>query len=120
MRAHRAFTLMELVRAQGLVWGLLCLALWVAPHVRCSRHHPAARLDAAGTQIASFKTALELYRADNGRLPTTAQGLHALAVLSTIPPAPRRWTGPYSPTVPRTRGITTSSTSLPVRMAHRC
>ena len=43
------------------------------------------------TQISSFKTSLQSYAQDNGRAPTTAQGLQALIEKPTQPPIPRRW-----------------------------
>jgi general secretion pathway protein G len=50
-----------------------------------------AKLTAARTDIQSISTALEIYRLDNGRYPTTAQGLEALLKRPTVAPLPRQW-----------------------------
>jgi general secretion pathway protein G len=39
--------------------------------------------------------ALDAYRLDTGRYPTTAQGLEALWRMPTIDPRPPSWKGPY-------------------------
>ncbi len=54
-----------------------------------------ARIKAAESQIQVFSTALEAYELDNGRYPTTEQGLEALVKKPTIPPIPKNWKGPY-------------------------
>ena len=43
----------------------------------------------------SAGAALDAYRLDNGRYPTTAQGLEALYTLPTAEPRPTNWRGPY-------------------------
>jgi general secretion pathway protein G len=47
---------------------------------------------AAQTQIASIAKALDLFRVDVGRYPTTEQGL---AALLTAPASEPKWRGPY-------------------------
>jgi general secretion pathway protein G len=54
-----------------------------------------AKIQAARTQIEMFGLALDAYRLDNDRYPTTEQGLAALRTEPTSDPAPRRWRGPY-------------------------
>ncbi len=54
-----------------------------------------SRTQAARTQIEQFGVALDLYRLDNGRYPTTEQGLAALRERPSMPPEPRAWKGPY-------------------------
>lgn len=54
-----------------------------------------SRSQTARTQIEQFGVALDLYRLDNGRYPTTDQGLQALRERPTTPPEPRAWKGPY-------------------------
>ncbi len=54
-----------------------------------------ARISAAQSQLGVFATALDAYELDNGRYPTTEQGLKALVKKPTTPPIPRRWKGPY-------------------------
>jgi general secretion pathway protein G len=39
--------------------------------------------------------ALDNYRLDNGRYPTTQQGLEALRTKPAAEPEPRNWRGPY-------------------------
>ena len=39
--------------------------------------------------------ALDAYRLDNSRYPTTVQGLEALNTEPSIEPRPRNWQGPY-------------------------
>lgn len=55
-----------------------------------------SRTQAARTQIEQFGVQLDLYRLDNGRYPTTEQGLAALRQRPTTPPEPRAWKGPYA------------------------
>ena len=55
-----------------------------------------ARRAAAKTDIeVNLSTALDLYELDNGRYPTTEQGLRALMEEPTTTPAPKNWNGPY-------------------------
>jgi general secretion pathway protein G len=55
-----------------------------------------SRTQAARTQIEQFGLQLDLYRLDNGRYPSTEQGLAALRQRPTRPPEPRAWKGPYA------------------------
>lgn len=54
-----------------------------------------ASINAAEAQLGIFDTALGAYELDNGRFPTTEQGLEALFEEPTTPPLPRDWRGPY-------------------------
>jgi general secretion pathway protein G len=56
---------------------------------------PRGQFATAQAQIAAFETALIVYRRENGRFPTTAQGLQALLIPPEIPPLPRILSGPY-------------------------
>ena len=58
-----------------------------------------ARAVAARQDIAALTQALKLYRLDNGRYPSTAQGLTALHQRPTQPPEPRNWR-PYMDRLP--------------------
>ena len=49
----------------------------------------------ARNQIDVFKLALDNYRLDNGRYPTTSQGLEALVKKPNMSPIPNNWSGPY-------------------------
>lgn len=46
------------------------------------------RQNAAKLQLASFKTAIQIYMNDNGAPPTQRQGLEALVAHPTTPPIP--------------------------------
>jgi general secretion pathway protein G len=50
-----------------------------------------ARVVAARQDLGALVQALKLYRLDNHRYPTTAQGLQALVVRPTIDPLPPAW-----------------------------
>ncbi len=50
-----------------------------------------ARAEKAGTDISAIKTALQLYRLDNGMYPSTEQGLSALVKESEIDPIPTNY-----------------------------
>lgn len=81
------FTLMELlvvILIIGLLTGI------VAP--RLLGQISKSEVTAARAQLAAFDKALQAYRIDMGRFPSSAQGL---AALIAAPPAERRWSGPY-------------------------
>ena len=50
-----------------------------------------ARVAAARQDIAQIMGALKLYRLDNGRYPTTEQGLRALIEKPAAEPLPNNW-----------------------------
>ena len=50
-----------------------------------------AKVTAARQDIATTMNALKLYRLDNGRYPTTEQGLQALVERPTLDPQPSNW-----------------------------
>lgn len=73
------------------------LAGYVAP--RYFSQVGKSEIKVAQAQIASFEKALAQYRLDNGRYPTTEEGLGALIARPSNAP---RWEGPYlSKTVPQ-------------------
>ena len=84
------FTLIEML---VVIVVLAVLATLVAPNV--FRHVGSARDATARSQIEMFGAALDAYRLDNGRYPTTEQGLAALWLEPTTEPRPRNWRGPY-------------------------
>lgn len=60
-----------------------------------------ARVAVAKTDMRTVAGALQLYRLDNGRYPSTSQGLAALAERPISPPVPRTWpSGGYLSDVP--------------------
>jgi len=81
------FTLIELLVVL-VILGLL--AAIAGPRV--VGYLGGAKGDAARIQLAAFEQALDLYRLDTGRYPTTEEGLGALV---TAPPGAARWNGPY-------------------------
>jgi general secretion pathway protein G len=84
---RRGFTLLELMVVMVII-GLL--AAYVAPRYFSQVGKSETKL--ARAQIDALEKALEQYRADTGRFPTTEQGLTALV---TRPGNEARWDGPY-------------------------
>lgn len=85
-RRRHGFSLIELLIAVSI---MLILAGVVAVNLL---HEPGkARQARAKSDLAAFKTALQLYLDDNGVLPTQRQGLQALVERPTTPPVPARW-----------------------------
>ncbi len=85
-RSARGFTLIEIM-VVVIILGVL--AALVVPRVMGRTDD--AKLAAAKADIASIMQALKLYRLDNGRYPTTDQGLQALLTRPTIEPMPSNW-----------------------------
>jgi general secretion pathway protein G len=83
----RGFTLLELLVVMVII-GLL--AGFVAP--RYFAQVGKSRVKAARAQIDALDKALEQYRLDVGRLPSTEEGLTALQV---APQGVTNWEGPY-------------------------
>ncbi|HXG52202.1 MAG TPA: type II secretion system major pseudopilin GspG [candidate division Zixibacteria bacterium] len=81
------FTLVELI-VVVIIIGLL--AGLVLPQF--IRQEEKAKLKAARAQIELLGTALDTFRLDVGRYPTTQEGLQALR---QKPPGVDRWDGPY-------------------------
>jgi general secretion pathway protein G len=67
------FTLIEIM-AVVLIIGLLTTLVGIAIIPQIDK----GRVTTARTQIKNLEAALETYRMDNARFPTTEQGLHAL------------------------------------------
>lgn len=81
------FTLIELLVVL-VILGLL--AGLVGPQVM--KYLSSANTDTARLQISDLSAALDLYRLEVGRYPTTEEGLQALV---EAPPDATRWNGPY-------------------------
>ena len=90
VRSRGGFTLIEIL---VVVTVLAVLAALVGPSV--FRHLGTAKDAAARSQMEMLGAALDAYRLDNGRYPTTAQGLESLRTAPTAEPLPRNWQGPY-------------------------
>lgn len=87
---ERGFTLIE-VLIVVVILGFL--AAQVGPELM-DRVGEASQTTAEN-QLDIFKTALNNYRLDNGRYPTTEQGLEALVEQPSEPPVSEEWSGPY-------------------------
>jgi general secretion pathway protein G len=86
-RAFTGFTLLELlvvILIIGLLTGI------VAP--RFMSQISRSEVTTARAQMDAFRKALDAFRIDNGRFPTTSEGLEALV---TAPAGATRWNGPY-------------------------
>ena len=85
--ARRAgFSLLEI-----LVVILIITILATVVGVNVAKEPGRARTAKASATIASLGTALQLYRMDNGQLPTMEQGLDALCTRPSRPPVPARY-----------------------------
>ena len=84
------FTLVEIL---VVIIVIAMLATLVAPSV--FQHVDEAKASTAKAQIEMLSAALDAYRLDNDRYPTTEQGLAALRQAPASSPVPRRWRGPY-------------------------
>jgi general secretion pathway protein G len=84
------FTLIEILVVIAVI---AMLAALVAPNV--FQHVGTAKDATARSQIELLGAALDAYRLDNGRYPSTDQGLDALQLQPTIQPLPTNWRGPY-------------------------
>lgn len=84
------FTLIEVM---VVVVVITLLAALVAPNI--FKNLGTAREGTARSQMEMLTAALDAYRLDNGRYPTSQQGLDALWAEPTVEPRPRAWNGPY-------------------------
>lgn len=92
--ASRGFTLIELMVVLVIIGVLAAL---IVPNVLDRADD--ARVTAAKTDVNNLMQALKLYRLDNQRYPTSAQGLQALVVKPTAGPIPGNWK-PYVDKLP--------------------
>ena len=88
---RRAFTLIELMLVVVII---SALAAMVVPRL-AGRSQEALRGVAEADIKGNISLALKLYEVDNGRYPSTEQGLQALITKPTSPPQPKSWKGPY-------------------------
>jgi general secretion pathway protein G len=85
-RRRRGFTLIEIM-AVVLIIGLLTTIVGAVVFSQVD----SARVTTARTQIKQIEAALDFYRLDNGRYPTSEQGLEALVQRPAIAPEPRNY-----------------------------
>ncbi len=83
---NKGFTLIELM---VVVVILGVLASLIVP--RLMGRTDDAKIVKAKVDISAIETGLKLYRLDNGRYPTTEQGLAALVQEPTTQPLPVKW-----------------------------
>lgn len=88
MQKRKGFTLIEVLLVVIII-GIL--AAIVVP--RLVGRSEEARISAANTQLAAFKSALSQFEMHCGRFPTTDEGLNALLTAPTDVSA--KWKGPY-------------------------
>lgn len=85
--AVRAFSLIELLLVLVI---LSVLAALIMP--RFTNRSEKARITATKSNISTLGTALNAFEIDNGRYPTTSEGL---AALMQTPASLTSWQGPY-------------------------
>ncbi len=87
VRSHRGFTLLELLVVMVII-GLL--AAYVGP--KYFSQIGKSEIKTTRAQLVGLEKALQQYRLDVGRFPSTEQGLQALVVK---PASVGKWDGPY-------------------------
>ena len=92
-RSRRGFTLVEMLLVLVI---LATLAAIVYPKVMGRSEQ--AKITAAATQIAAFKTALDSYEVDNGYFP---KGKNGMMDLVQPPRDAVSWHGPYLDNIPK-------------------
>ena len=85
-RRRRGFTLIEMM-AVVLIIGMLSVLFGTVVIGRID----AARVTTARAAMTKIESALEFYKLDNARYPTTDQGLDALVRAPTFDPLPRHY-----------------------------
>ena len=86
-KSLRGFTLLELLVVLGII---AMLAGIVGPQVM--KHMGESKTKAAKVQIEDLAAALDMYKLDLGKYPTSEEGLKALI---ESPEGANRWNGPY-------------------------
>ena len=86
-RGEAGFTLVEILVVITIIGLIMAL---VGPRVL--NYLAESKVKAARIQVESFASSLDLFYLDNGRYPTTSEGLVALA---QRPGSADAWNGPY-------------------------
>lgn len=90
-KSNQAFTLVEILLVVIIIG---VLAAMIIPNI-AGRGEDARKSAAKADIVANLSAALDLYEIDNGRYPSSEQGLNALVSEPTAAPIPNRWKGPY-------------------------
>jgi len=85
-RRRRGFTLIEIL----VVLAILSILAGIVT-INVVNRPAEAKIAAAKTQLRALKLAVNMYRSDNGMVPTMAQGLNALIVKPALPPLPSQY-----------------------------
>lgn len=85
-KSASGFTLIE-VMVVVVILGIL--AALIVPKIMSRPEQ--ARMVKVKQDLLAIQSALDLYKLDNGRYPTTDQGLQALVTKPTTTPMPRNW-----------------------------
>jgi general secretion pathway protein G len=85
-RKAAGFTLIE-VMVVVVILGIL--AALIVPKIMSRPEQ--ARIVKVKQDVLAIQSALDLYKLDNGKYPTTDQGLQALVTKPTAAPVPRNW-----------------------------
>jgi len=85
-RRRRAFTLIEMMAVIAIIGLLIAL---IGPSI--ANMLEGGRITTTKAQIQQIEAALTGYQMDNGRYPTTEQGLRALIEKPTSAPEPYSW-----------------------------
>ncbi|MFC1704486.1 type II secretion system major pseudopilin GspG [Candidatus Omnitrophota bacterium] len=91
LQEKNGFTIIEILLVVVII---SALAAMVVPRLT-GRSEQAKEAIASADIKVNIPTALKLYELDNGKYPTTAQGLKALLSKPTTEPRPSNWNGPY-------------------------
>src|ERR1700749_2502983 len=95
-KRQRGFTLIEIM---VVVVILAVLGALVVPKIL--ENVDKARVTRAASDIRAIQTALDLYRLDNFKYPTTEQGLQALVTQPNDPSITNYRSGGYLPSLPK-------------------
>ncbi len=88
---NNGFTMIEIMLVVIII---AVLAAMVVPNL-AGRGEQARKAAAKADIESNLASALDLYELDNGRYPSTEQGLKALIEQPTTAPTPNNWNGPY-------------------------
>jgi len=84
--SKEAFTLIEVLIALAIVMGLSTVVT-----VGLISQQRKAKVDQAWLQIKNLESAVQVYFSEQGRVPTTEQGLQALERKPRVAPIPRNY-----------------------------